>query len=225
MKVLESHTLFELSKIEINLMAEAAAVRLGLDCEAISKRSFDSGADFFEIWNDQQQLTSGAREVLNAVFIALDFAPAANHAFVTAEQDFEILDEDDFNDYVLVDFEIESELEVYFNRKKSDIKNFAMLLEPHLDDIKKIKSYGDLLSLDKSILRNLINFEECSVQLMEAQNEAIDFQSGGHHQDPLDIYRSALNGEELDEDSFIFMGEGGKLHFSPYDDVIKHLCN
>lgn len=121
---------------------------------------------------------------------------------------------------LLESFDIEPEVDLLHARLKElddGLRQKKKDLVPHFATLNKVKTYSQLLAIDSAILKILVGHEDLRIEKIELVNNAIDFQSSGHHRDKLDIYRSALAGELIPKGIFISIDDGGKLLFNPVD--------
>lgn len=69
--------------------------------------------------------------------------------------------------------------------RSENLADLALKLLPFSTLLSQVKTYDDILKLDKEIIHLLIKFEEISVDIIEANNEYIDGHTSGHHRDCL----------------------------------------
>ena len=80
----------------------------------------------------------------------------------------------------------------YHERLLNGVEVALNALIPYLSDISTIKSYSDLLLVDKELLALLESFEMARVELIEGLDEGVLARTSGHHKDYLYIYQDAL---------------------------------
>ncbi len=131
--------------------------------------------------------------------------------------------------YLLLEsFDIEPEIDVLHERLivlDESLRQKKLDLVPHFSTLNRIKTYSQLLALDVSILKALVEHEDLRIEKIELENNAIDFQSSGHHRDKLDIYRCALAGELFPKGIYISINDDGKFHFNPADALNDYESN
>lgn len=110
----------------------------------------------------------------------------------------------------------------YYERLQNDVELAIKPLIPYLSDISAIKSYNDLLLVDKEILTLLEAFELARVELREGYDEGILARTSGHHKDYLDIYRDALARRSSPSSDNICLNQG-VFEVFPYQIVMNYL--
>lgn len=96
----------------------------------------------------------------------------------------------------------------YLERLQKEVDMAVMPLIPYLSEISSIRSYSDLLLVDKSILTLLETFELARVELNEGYDHGVFCRTSGHHKDYLDIYQDALNGRKNPRTNYICLSDG-----------------
>jgi hypothetical protein len=109
----------------------------------------------------------------------------------------------------------------YYEKLQNDVELALNALMPFLSDISAIKTYRDLLLVDKELLALLEAFEMARIELNEGSDDGILARTSGHHKDYLAVYQDALARRCSPSSDYICL-TNGRFSVSPFEILMIH---
>lgn len=196
----------KLIHIEAQVLVENAYNVLEIESNEVNAESYNKGTELSDL--KDQITTDFENQIFEGVEKLFPLAPLLASGFFDKEI------EKFFTDPIIEHDESEKLKSECLLKLELNLTESANKLEIFSNEISKLKTYDNLLSLDKEILKLLIRFEEFFVERQEFSNECIDGSTGGHHRDALDVYLYALNKNEF-SGQYVYFSDNGELSYSP----------